>query len=379
MFLPVLLVRDFGAWGFVVFALPNVAGAAAMGFVLARAGASERLVESHAPAMRGFSGVTIAFHGYLLGWLATRADWRLLAVGAVLAVLAATDARRRRMLLDGVLGTTISSALAAGLFFGRGAGWTGPGASELGVGPPIGLVWLALPCALGFALCPYLDRTFHAARQALLAGEARAAFALGFGVVFLAMIVFTLGYSGYVLDRLSAQSALLGVGSIALLMHLVGQSVFTVRAHMLADVGGVLDRGAGVGLVAFGAALGLGAALAPLVLAGMSSAEVGYRLFMGCYGLAFPAYVWLAMLPTGDGHAGFGGPRGRVKRRVWAAAVGVAAPMYWMGFVAGHEPWLGPGVAVVLLARVFVGRGFGRHVPSGASPGRGDPGGSATP
>src|SRR5690242_7362807 len=34
MFLPVLLVRDYGVWGFVVFAVPNVIGAGAMGWVL---------------------------------------------------------------------------------------------------------------------------------------------------------------------------------------------------------------------------------------------------------------------------------------------------------------------------------------------------------
>ena len=34
MFLPVLLVRDYGVWGWIVFAVPNVLGAAAMGWVL---------------------------------------------------------------------------------------------------------------------------------------------------------------------------------------------------------------------------------------------------------------------------------------------------------------------------------------------------------
>lgn len=39
MFLPVLLVRDYGVWGFVVFAVPNVVGAGAMGWVLSAASA----------------------------------------------------------------------------------------------------------------------------------------------------------------------------------------------------------------------------------------------------------------------------------------------------------------------------------------------------
>ncbi|MBV8780683.1 MAG: hypothetical protein JO353_04735, partial [Phycisphaerae bacterium] len=34
MYLPVLLVRDYGFWGWVVFAIPNVVGAAAMGWTI---------------------------------------------------------------------------------------------------------------------------------------------------------------------------------------------------------------------------------------------------------------------------------------------------------------------------------------------------------
>src|SRR6266404_3216610 len=36
MFLPVLLVRDYGLWGWIVFAVPNMIGAAAMGWVMHR-------------------------------------------------------------------------------------------------------------------------------------------------------------------------------------------------------------------------------------------------------------------------------------------------------------------------------------------------------
>src|SRR3982750_3304447 len=69
MFLPVLLVRDFGVWGWVVFAVPNVVGAAAMGAVLARPGASERVVARHPGACACFSVVTIGFHVLFLAWI----------------------------------------------------------------------------------------------------------------------------------------------------------------------------------------------------------------------------------------------------------------------------------------------------------------------
>ena len=94
------------------------------------------------------------------------------------------------------------------------------------------------------------------------------------------------------------------------------------------------------------AALVVGAAALGLVSrdlpshAGMGGGEIVYRLFMAAYGLLLPAYVWIAMIPTRDGHAGFAGERGRRKRMVWAAAVGIAAPMFWMGLIERQELWL---------------------------------------
>ena len=53
----------------------------------------------------------------------------------------------------------------------------------------------------GFALCPYLDLTFHRARQSLAGRDAKTAFGVGFGVLFALMILFTLGYSGWLEGR----------------------------------------------------------------------------------------------------------------------------------------------------------------------------------
>src|SRR3954466_11135783 len=66
MFLPVLLIRDYGLAGWWVFAVPNVIGAAAMGTVLRDAQASRRLVAAHRTACRWFSIVTICFHGFFI-------------------------------------------------------------------------------------------------------------------------------------------------------------------------------------------------------------------------------------------------------------------------------------------------------------------------
>ena len=80
---------------------------------------------------------------------------------------------------------------------------------------------------------------------------------------------------------------------------------------------------------------------------------VVYKVFMSFYGLVFPAYVWLVMIPrawTSSPHA-----RRRVLL-VWAFTVGIAAPMYWMGFVQGEEFWLAPAIFIVLAARFTLPR-----------------------
>src|SRR4051812_30605350 len=52
MFLPVLLIRDYGLWGWIVFAVPNVVGAGAMGWVLRSRTTSRHMVVAHAVACR---------------------------------------------------------------------------------------------------------------------------------------------------------------------------------------------------------------------------------------------------------------------------------------------------------------------------------------
>jgi hypothetical protein len=40
---------------------------------------------------------------------------------------------------------------------------------------------------------------------------------------------------------------------------------------------------------------------------------------------------------------------------VFALAVALAAPFYWLGFIERLTIWLVPGVAIVLLAKAFAG------------------------
>lgn len=367
MYLPVILVRDHGLWGFLAFAAPNVVGAAAFGWVLARPGSSERLAARHRHAVTAFSGVTIAFHVFWLAWLASWVRGVIVLPRAALLVVA--GAAVAFVLVAGILRRTNAHVLAVGLWmlsaatlavFAGDPGAVEPPTRAFFASDDVGLLWLAPVMMFGFALCPYLDATFHRARQRQRKSDAMVSFTLGFGVLFAAMIGLTLAYAGLFIAAWDADPATVPAVSTTLgtllLVHMLLQALFTVGVHFHR-----LDAGIGTGAGHAGVTLacvvaaGLGWLHPSLPrVGGLEGGEVAYRVFMAFYGLLFPAYVWIAMIPTRDGHSGFGGQTGRRKRWTWAFAVGVAAPMYWLGFVARQELWLALGLGVVLAARLVV-------------------------
>jgi hypothetical protein len=372
MFLPVLLVRDYGVWGFVVFAVPNVLGAAVMGWVLTR---SQSVVmtrwANHRWACVCFTWVTIAFQLYFLGSMALPVlgpvstawgPWPLVGLLFLLVLLGAAIAARPR--IGSAIVLAVSTTLLL-LFLCNSGGVALPVSTD-----SRRLLFLAPVCVFGFALCPYLDLTFHRARAELDERASRAAFSVGFCVFFLAMILGTLVYAAPAAGVLAHPKSVAGsLGALLIGGHIALQIAGTVALHKRELV---LPRenewNAGSGLQASFLPGGLLALLA-LVVAdslkgqeffGIGSFELVYRCFMSFYGLVFPAYVWLCMIPTRDGHSGVLSPQGRRKLLILAIACLLAAPCYWMGFIERIEWWLAPGVGVVLLARFLV-RG---HSPS---------------
>ncbi|MFT5423751.1 MAG: hypothetical protein ACI89L_001540 [Phycisphaerales bacterium] len=373
MFLPVLLLRDYGVWGFVVFAVPNVVGAAAMGWTLRDASVSRRFVERNREAVYLFGMITIAFHAFWLTWLAT---WILGATGqtftgaipaivgalVVAGVLSKDDSARARV-VAGVVWLGSIALLAASLLT-----WND------GVMQPLSteffptsddqmnkLIGLAPVCLFGFALCPYLDATFHRARQGTSRNGGRLAFTLGFGVVFASMIALTLVYAGPLVEVFNGPDGppiiWMPWAAIALMVHFAVQLVFTVRVHQHAaneiepEISPKL-AGPGRSLPLIGAVLAILTLFVVGPFFGMPSGELGYRCFIAAYGLVLPAYVWVCGIPTRDGHSGIHGPRGKLKLRLLIAAVVIATPMYFVGYILLTEFWLLPGLAVLLLARV---------------------------
>lgn len=349
MFLPVLLIRDYGLASWFVFAVPNVVGAAAMGFVLRREHSSETLVARHLGAMLAFSLVTIAFHGFFLGWFFSQRDvpgWPLLALVCGMTGAAwLSFARWRRA--DRVV-TAITWLLSfAGLLWVSHyrfsnhialPNWFNPDSVEL--------AWLAPVCVIGFFCSPWLDLTFHRARQGCSSGGARKAFALGFVVFFTPMIAFTVVY-GDLLDLGFIAPAVVAT----VLWHILLQATVTTGLH-LREVSERAPKGALVGAaVAIGAGV-LGATLR-IDYAGLSGGEIGYRVFMAFYGLVAPAYVCTSF--------------GRRKSiGLLLVTVLAAIPFFWLGFVERQEYWLGAGVLIPLAARLLADRA--EPVSAGADP-----------
>jgi len=348
LFLPVLLVRELGTLGFVIFAVPNVVGAAMMGTILPSAFVSSQVVQRHRPALVAFSAVTVAFHLFFAAWMVPRligpmGPWIVLALVAVFTCIALRRRDRSDLVAAAVvLAVTAGIALFA-LRNGLDFSWA-PSPD------PIAVAALAPVCAFGFLLCPYLDLTFHRVRQRTSPAAGRVAFGVGFGVLFLAVILFSYGYARPLAVAVDGEAprGLVKAFALPLGLYMEMQIAYTVALHIVEVIREAKALGGRystlIALVLAGGAAALGFVCnRGTLLYGLDAGEVIYRCFMGFFGLLFPAYVWLCMLRRSPS---------RRAMRICAVAVVAALPLFFVGFVAGRMVLLVPGVAIVLLARL---------------------------
>ncbi len=367
LFLPVLLLRDYGAWGFIVFAVPNVLGAAAMGFVLSRTG-SAQVEEAHGGALTLFGVVTLAYHFFFCGWvLRGEGGVAIAALSAVIGGWAMGMMLFRGWTVVGVLGLAVSFVAFQRLL----AGGLTPvlTVGEVPDGSLVSVAALSGAVVMGFVLCPYLDRTFHLALRS--SPLPRTSFGVGFGLFFLLMIVMTTVYAPLLAS--GKHTKLAGV----VLVHMAVQAGLTIAMHgeRLRSAGVLARRQAAVGVVLLGAfVLGRMVEGRPLGQLGellgapsLSTGEVVYRIFLGFYGLVAPAYVWLCMIPPRRGQGRIGPGTHRRARLVWLGSCAAAGPLFWMGFIEGRELFLVPGVAMVLLSRLLVYGGVAGSSAAGDS------------
>lgn len=372
MFLPVFLVGDFGWPGFLAFAIPNCAGAMAVGLVL-RSGGALGVLRTHGVAVLAFSIVTALFHVYFLSamssWIAPAGwRWAMPMAAAGLCVVAAglglmRTSRWHRLALGAFVASVACGVLA--WWSTGGAAYAAPAAA--GAFAPERLMFVVPALCFGFLLCPFLDVSFLRTRQEQEGRAGTRAFVLSFALFFPAMIVFTLLYA-------QAFNGL-AVVSLWFCAHIAVQSVFTMGVHLREwpgiVAGGSAHFGDGarfhrVGLWMFRASW---VAAAALIAGGALIAErgyfrFGYELFMSCYGLVFPAYVWIVMVPR----RGSEGMRARVMG--WGAACVLAGPFFWFGYVEQRWAVLPVGVLIPLVMPWVVGvLGAGGRSGRGSSEG----------
>ncbi|MEO0965255.1 MAG: hypothetical protein AAFY08_09065 [Planctomycetota bacterium] len=374
MFLPALLLRDYGWAGFWVFAIPNVIGAAAMGFVLRNADAATRLATEHRQAVRWFSWWTIAFHAFALPWLieGVLVTGPGFGNGGGLLMAATLMAGMGAIVLRGTWrAVMVATALVAAVSWGIAAAFLptldpdarpfDPRLTELD------LLFFAAPNLLGFLLCPYLDATFLRARASTSPGGGRVAFVLGFGVVFASMIGFAALYGRTILEGVYVEdiqfAAPLQLSLLALFIALQGS--LTVALHLRelrrpvpAAPAPPIQRTTQpivLTLVAVGLIAGLIAALTHREAAYLLPVpELIYRAFLTAYGVVIPAYVWLVIWPNRKPPADPAADRTR-RLIAFAAAAILAYPAGLIGFTSGPA-WLMAGSAVIVtLARLPVG------------------------
>ncbi len=333
MYLPIILIRHWGWPGFWVFAIPNVLGCAGFGYLLSKE-RSERLCAEHAPAMTLFSAVTVAFQIFFVAWLGKSilgettipAGWLVAAITASLGLFLSILPDRAWPLLGSV--TTLASltlwlAIPAGRLAAVGSS---------GDQPASALTWAAPIVALGFLLCPWLDRTFHRARQ-----RTPSVHAFGvFGLSFFFLILLTVGYQ---LDGFAVL-----VPAVA--GHLLGQAAFTTAVHL---------REVRLSPVPHGGRWRQAAVIVPIIVGALSAdlpfeRETVYLVYLGAYGLLFPAYVLLMMLPAALGRRPW--PRTRGGWVGFALLLAVLAPCCFLGFV-DLETWLLPIPVVMLMVAAF--------------------------
>jgi hypothetical protein len=359
MFMPALLLRDFGWLGYLVFSIPNVLGAAAMGWVLTSRKQSEDFVTRHPQAIWWFSAVTIAFHVFWILWvfvylrmalpMSQNASYGLIGAFIAFWLVTKRSSYFKRLPQLSVVLWILSFLVLIATFVTPDLAPIVSGFHEANPSSAMGLFLIPLSM-FGFLLCPYLDITFHHARQQLdtrLRG--RIGFTIGFVIMFASMIALTTQYAPMLIDALDngtianpTQTPWLGG---VLLAHILFQWVFTMQVHMDRVKSLPTDKVPeyryliGIGLLA--GLVGFFIDKVP-AYAGMNAGEIVYRCFMGAYGLVFPTYVlYRAVLARK-------GAKPMPMTSVWGAII-LVSPMFWMGFIEGQSVWLLTGMGMVLM------------------------------
>ncbi len=364
MFLPTILMRDMGWMGFIIFAIPNVIGAAAMGWMLKSRLDSERFVEKHSGIIWWFSAIILAFHVFWILWISNfirlafpmPEPYLYGAASAAIAFLFVTGRAvrfgRAPQVAIVLLTFSISTLIATFLFHD-----IAHATDEMVRAAPksIAPLWMLPVMLFGFAFAPYLDITFHHARQELdTQKNGRLGFTIGFVLFFALMIILTTRYAGVMVWALNGESCpetmlLPSWLSAALFAHILCQWIFTVRVHLhgIRTIPSTESRQPILFIVVLIAGLlGLGVMNLPNY-ASLTGGEIVYRSFMGFYGLVFPTFLTYRFIQARQADD-------RISPIAAWIAIALALPMFWIGFMERENIWLVPGIGVVALGAMVL-------------------------
>lgn len=403
MVLPALLIRDMGIAGFLIFALPNCIGAAAMGSVLSSK-VARNLPRKHGGMILTFSIVTVAYHFYIAGYLLPNLlGWvslGLFAGSVSLASLFLIFWKDKGALIFSLLVWLVSISAFLVAISVKDAN-----AFSLYNGKPVldkNYMWFYLPASVaGFLLCPYLDATFIRARARTNKVSGSLAFKVGFLAIFASMILFTTAYGHELVEAFAGEDVKLeGIWGIILMIHIPLQMGLTVAWHcreifecckswlrdVVARVQGKDCAQCAKISKSFVMAGFIGSlAVCTLIFASLfilgvvfhnisfelfndfkithkitnfiemyeipryiSVGEIGYRCILILYGTLFPAYVLLMMVPTLY-------PSKKVKRWwLFAITVILSTVSAYIGFVQDIGWAIAVTILIISAARVWI-------------------------
>ena len=366
MFLPVLLIRDYGVWGWAIFTLPNVIGASAMAYILKKSTTSAEITEKHKIACIVFSIVTMMFQIYFIGWISTIVPNVLMLIAGI--VLFLVYVLGSKVSIDETFSAFLIWVLSLVCFI-----------VILNIVPiekidlfkagnliynTKALLYLTPVCFFGFLLCPYLDLTFHKARQSNTFLNSKIAFTIGFCFLFLLMVLFTFFYARPMASvfegvpyMLKDRSPLPLLYVYVVVFHMLIQAGFTILLHFR-SVLPMIKRQKGTGLLLL--ISGIVFYLMPIMFNGnytflnLSTNEIIYRSFMAFYALVAPTYVFLFMIPKNNKNISL--DKNNLFR--WVKVVLLALPFYAIAFLGvkwNLEICLLIGLTIVLDSRVLIG------------------------
>lgn len=355
MFLPALLIRNYGNLVWLVFAIPNILGAAAMPYILKNPEKSAQLIERHKIMCLTFSAITILFQIYFLGWISTLIPPLAILIFATLLILIYILTPEKKQPFTALIIWMFS--IFVFIFMIQNTNLINLSAPDFLFNSPNSIIYLIPASFFGFLLCPYLDLTFHKVIKSNTTFDSKIIFTLGFGFMFLLMIMLTFYYAKPVVDFMNNSTSYQNIKPYLFLViaHMILQAGFTILVHTKCLISEFKPNNK---YKIIFAALSIICFILPYFLSGnnvflnMSIKEIMYHFFMSFYGVIAPSYILYYMIPLGGKY----NPSNKNHTFIFLTSVALALIFFGLAFlgVKWNLLWCATvGVMIVILPRLL--------------------------